>query len=177
MTSTATATLLLCAAPAFAQISPTLADAVTDGRTANTWLRDGDNVFVQYSAYTKHFSQNPAHVNRNHMINVEIQSNYDRVWGADKTLFGIAQFKNSFGQPSQWLYWGQKWDLNPYVYAKLSAGLLHGYKGKFRDKIPFNKAGIAPGIIPSLGVQYKGFTLQANFLGTSAVLVAVGYTF
>ena len=39
----------LTASPCFAQISPTLADAVTDGRTANTWLRDGDNLFVQYS--------------------------------------------------------------------------------------------------------------------------------
>ena len=166
----------------YAQTSPVapmgaMSATPADGRTANTWLRDGDSFFVQYSVYTKHFSQNPEHVNRNQMINGEIQSNYDRVWGADKTLFGLAFFKNSFGQPSQWLYWGQKWDINPYVYAKLSAGLLHGYKGKYRDKIPFNKAGVAPGIIPSIGLQYKGFTIQTNFLGTSAVLVAVGYEF
>ena len=103
---------------AFAQTSPVapmgaMSAKSADGRTADTWLRDGDSFFLQYSVYTKHFSQNPEHVNRSHMINLEIQSKYDRVWGADKTLFGIAQFKNSFGQPSQWLYWGQKWDINP----------------------------------------------------------------
>ena len=172
----------LCTNAAIAQTSPAapmgaMSAASSDGRTADTWLRDGDSFYVQYGVYTKHFSQNPDHVNRNQMINVEIQSKYDRVWGADKTLFGLAFFKNSFGQPSQWLYWGQKWDINPYFYAKLSAGLLHGYKGKYRDKIPFNKAGVAPGIIPSLGFQYKGLTVQTNFLGTSALLVAVGYEF
>ena len=172
----------LAAGSAWAQTSPVapiaaMNTASADGRTADTWLRNGDSFFVQYSVYTKHFSQNPEHVNHNQLINVEVQSNYDRVWGADKTLFGLAFFKNSFGQPSQWLYWGQKWDVTPYFYAKLSAGLLHGYKGKYRDKIPFNKAGVAPGIIPSIGFQYKGFTIQTNFLGTSAVLVAVGYEF
>lgn len=167
------------AATTFAQSSSTMSVATTPeaAKSPDTWLRDGDRIFAQYSVYTRHRSFNPEHVDRNHMINLQIQSNYDRVWGADKTLFGLAVFKNSFGQPSQYLYWGQKWDFGDYFYAKVSAGLLHGYKGKYKEKIPFNKYGVAPGILPTLGVQYKGFSLEAMFLGNSAIMAAVGYTF
>ena len=181
--------LALCAAAALfvhapivmAQSTPstTPATSATPAQPANpdAWLRDGDRFFVQYGFYTKHRSYSPEHVDHNHAVNIEIQSNYDRVWGADKTLFGVAIFRNSFGQPSQWLYWGQQWDINPYVYTKVSAGLLHGYKGKYRDKIPFNKLGVAPGIIPAVGLRFKGVTLEGTLLGTNAVMFSVGYQF
>ena len=172
----------LATGTAIAQTSPAapmgaLSATPADGRTADTWLRDGDSFAVQYGFYTKHRSYSPEHVDRNQLVNLEILSNYDRVWGADKTLFGVSFFKNSFGQPSQWLYWGQQWDFNPYVYAKVTAGLLHGYKGKYRDKLPFNKAGVAPGIIPALGLRYKGVTFETILLGTNALMFAVGYQF
>jgi hypothetical protein len=149
----------------------------TQAPDPDAWLRDGDRFFVQYGFYTKHRSYSPEHVDHNRLINVEIQSNYDRVWGADKTLFGAAVFKNSFGQPSQWIYWGQQWDINPYVYTKVTAGLLHGYKGKYRDKIPLNKLGVAPGIIPAVGLRYKGVTFEGILLGTNALMFSVGYQF
>ena len=172
----------LTTSAATAQTSPAapmgaMSATPADGRTADTWLRDGDSFAVQYGFYTKHRSYSAEHVDRNQLVNLEIQSNYDRVWGADKTLFGVAFFKNSFGQPSQWLYWGQKWDFNPYVYAKVTAGMLHGYKGKYRDKLPFNRWGVAPGIIPTLGLQYKGVTFETIVLGTNALMFAVGYQF
>ncbi len=172
--------LLVCAhaCVASAQSAPaTQTAAAAQARNAETWLRDGDRIFFQYSVYNKHWTENPEHVNRNHLLNFTIESNYDRVWGADKTLFGFAQFKNSFGQPSQYLYWGQRWDFNDYLYVKVSAGLLHGYKGKYRDKIPFNKLGVAPAILPTLGVRYKDVSLEAIILGNSALMVGVGYTF
>ena len=167
----------LCAAQAFAQISPTLADAVTDGRTADTWLRDGDALLFQYAPKTIHFRPSPNHAKWTNMVNVEIQSKYDRVWGADQTLFGLALFDNSFGQFSQYLYWGQKWDLHPNVYAKVTAGLLHGYRGKYRDKIPFNRAEIAPAIIPAIGVRFGNLSIEGILLGGAAMQFAVGYTF
>jgi hypothetical protein len=164
---------------ALAQSSPaTAVAAAAESKSAtDSWLRDGDRIFFQTSVYNKHWSDNPDHVNRNNLINFQIQSNYDRVWGADKTLFGLAFFKNSFGQPSQFLYWGQQWDFNDYFYAKFSAGLLHGYKGKFRDKIPFNKLGVAPAVLPTLGMRYKNASLEAIILGNSALMIGVGYTF
>ena len=110
-------------------------------------------------------------------MNVEIQSKYDRVWGADQTLFGVALFDNSFGQFSQYVYWGQKWDLHPNVYAKVTAGLLHGYHGKYRDKIPFNRAEIAPAIIPAIGVRFGNLSIEGILLGGAAMQFAVGYTF
>ena len=167
----------LCAGPSFAQISPTLADAVTDGRTANTWLRDGDVLFFQYAPKTIHFNPSPNHAKWTNMVNVEIQSKYDRVWGADQTLFGLALLDNSFGQFSQYIYWGQKWDLHPNVYAKITAGLLHGYRGQYRDKIPFNRAEIAPAVIPAVGVRFGNVSVEGILLGGSAFMFAAGYTF
>jgi hypothetical protein len=162
-----------------AQSSSTVAVGATPEpeKRPDSWLRDGDRIFFQTSAYNKHWSNNPDHVDKNNLLNFQIQSNYDRVWGADKTLFGLSFFKNSFGQPSQFLYWGQQWDFGDYFYAKVSAGLLHGYKGKFRDKIPFNKLGIAPALLPTLGVRYKDVSVEAIILGNSALMIGVGYTF
>lgn len=167
----------LCGAHAVAQISPTLADAVKDGRSADTWLRDGDEIFLQYAPKTIHFHPSPNHAKWTHLLNAEIRSKYDRVWGADQTLFGVALFDNSFGQFSQYVYWGQIWDLHPNFYAKVTAGLLHGYRGKYRDKIPFNRAEIAPAIIPSLGVRYGNLSIEGILLGGSAAQFAIGYSF
>jgi hypothetical protein len=163
---------------AFAQSTPaTQTAAANQVRNAETWLRDGDRIFVQYGVYNVHFNPQPDHVNRNHKVTIQIYSNYDRVWGADKTIFGISLLKNSFGQPTQYLYWGQKWDFGEHFYAKITAGLIHGYKGQYRDKIPFNKAGVAPAIIPTFGVQYKDVSVEGMLLGASAFMVGVGYTF
>ena len=103
----------LATGTAIAQTSPVapmgaISAASSDGRTADTWLRDGDTFSIQYGVYTKHRSYSAEHVDHNRMVNLEIQSNYDRVWGADKTLFGASVLRNSFGQPSQWVYWGQR---------------------------------------------------------------------
>ena len=173
----ATVALALCAAPSFAQISPTLANAVSSSRTADTWLRDGDELFIQYAPKTIHFSPSPNHVKWTHMVNAEIRSKYDRVWGADQTLFGVALFDNSFGQFSQYVYWGQKWDLHANVYTKVTAGLLHGYRGKYRDKIPFNKLGVAPAIVPSIGLRLGNVSIEGILLGGSAAQLAIGYSF
>lgn len=164
-------------APAIAQISPTLANAVTDGRSADTWLRDGDRFFIAYSPYTEHFRNNPEYTKHTHLVDVGIESKYDTVWGADQTLFGVSVFKNSYGQPSQFLYWGQRWDIKPWLYAKVTAGLLHGYKGKYKNNIPFNGAGVAPGIVPAIGVQYGDVRAEAIVLGFSALMFTVGYRF
>jgi hypothetical protein len=162
----------------FAQTAPaTQTAAANEIRNAETWLRDGDRIFVQYGVFNTHFKKNPEHENENNKVTIQIYSNYDRVWGADKTIFGISLLKNSFGQPTQYLYWGQKWDFGDYFYAKITAGLIHGYKGQYRDKIPFNKAGVAPAIIPTFGVQYKDVSVEGMLLGASAFMVGVGYTF
>ena len=89
------------------------APAPASGRNADTWLRDGDRIYVGFSPYTEHFRNNPEYAKHTYLVDLGIQSKYDRVWGSDATLFGLAVFKNSYGQPSQYIYWGQQWDIKP----------------------------------------------------------------
>jgi hypothetical protein len=49
-----------------------------------SWWRPGDRLLVGYSLFTLHRNKNPEHVNRNHLVTLEINSDFDRVWGADK---------------------------------------------------------------------------------------------
>lgn len=170
---------------------PTLAQSVPTGTLPATtvgmpqpkldgdrWWREGDRLFVGYSLYTWHRTNNPEHVSRNHLVTLEIHSDFDRVWGADKTLFGVSTFRNSFGQQSAYIYWGQRWELNDWFYAKVTAGPLWGYRGKYRDKIPFNKFGVAPAIIPSVGIKLgREASAEAILLGFNAIMFAVGYRF
>ncbi len=144
---------------------------------SESWWRPGDRLLIGYSLYTLHRNKNPEHVNRNHLVTLEINSDYDRVWGADKTLFGVSTFRNSFGQQSAYIYWGQRWDFNDHLYAKVTAGPLWGYRGKYRDKIPFNQFGVAPAIIPTLGVRYGETSAEVIMLGTYALMFAVTYRF
>ena len=55
--------------------------------------------------------------------------------------------------------------------------MLHGYKGKYKNNIPFNGLGTAPGIIPAVGVRYGNFRVEGVVLGFSALMVTAGYTF
>ena len=67
---------------------------------------------------------------------------------------------------------------NPDVFFKLSGGLLYGYKGAYKDKIPFNDFGIAPAIIPALGYRLTGdHALQASLLGKAGILLSYSYDF
>jgi hypothetical protein len=145
------------------------------------WWQEGDRIFFQYGFYTWHFNENPEHVNQNHLLNLEYQRK-GTPWLGDtgQHLIGYAWFYNSFGQPSWYVYYGRQWDLAkwiPYSYVKLSGGIVHGYDDQYQDKIPFNNYGYAPVIIPSFGVRYREFSLEAILLGNSAMMFGVGYRF
>ena len=94
---------------------------------------------------------------------------------------GVALFRNSFGQPSAYVYVGKQWTGvldTPKMFTKVSAGLIYGYKGKYQHKIPFNDYGIAPAVIPSLGWQFnKQESAQVMVLGTAGLLFAYGRSF
>lgn len=100
---------------------------------------------------------------------------------AGNRFCGLALFRNSFGQPAAYGYVGQRWDGiagQPKLFAKVSAGFIYGYKGKYQHKIPFNDYGIAPAIIPSIGYDFeKNASVQAMLLGTAGVLFAYGHSF
>jgi hypothetical protein len=127
--------------------------------------------YVQTSVHTRHFRPSPEHHNTQQLINVE------RI-RADGWLAGAAVFHNSFGQPSQMLYLGRRWhplERFPEMHVKLVAGVLHGYKGEYRDKIPFNRSGVAPVVLPAIGWTYKRFASELIVFGNSGLLFTLGY--
>ena len=124
------------------------------------------------SVYTKHWDPEPEHVNNSKLINLEFET-------TNQWIYGFAWFDNSFGQPSQYLYGGYRWKLfsRDWAYFSLSGGLLHGYKEPYEDKIPLNSLGVAPAILPTIGVKYKRVFTEVQILGTAAVTVTAGFSF
>ena len=131
-----------------------------------------DRFYLATSVYTWHYNYSPEHNDHQHLIQGE--------WNAtEHWLAGLALFDNSFGQPTQYLYGGYRFrpfdNLQP-LYLKLTAGLVHGYKDPYQNKIPLNKAGIAPAIIPSVGYCLNRFCSEIVLFGAAGAMVTVGIT-
>jgi len=126
----------------------------------------------QTSLYTKHWSPDPEHVNNSKLLNLEFQT-------TNRWVYGFAHFDNSFGQSSQYLYAGYLWPLlgSEWAYFKLTGGALHGYKGLYEGKIPFNNMGVAPAIIPTIGLKHKRVFTELQVLGAAAITVTAGFSF
>lgn len=130
----------------------------------------GDRWYFQTSLATHHWNPSPQHVKRNYLLNLERQSSTGFVLGG-------AHLKNSFGQPTQYLYAGKLWrplDAYPGAYVKLTGGIAYGYKGEFRDKIPFNGSGVAPVVVPSIGISGKNVATELVIFGGAGVMWTVG---
>jgi hypothetical protein len=122
---------------------------------------------VEFSPFTHHFRFDVDH-QPVWSLGIERES-------PDQQLFGLMGFRNSFGQPSAYLYYGRKYNnflnLSESFYAKLSVGLMYGYRSPFEDEVPLNYNGFSPAIIPALGWKLDNtWSLQVNFLGTAAVM-------
>lgn len=131
-----------------------------------------DRFFFETSAYTHHFSYDPNHNDNTKLILVEY--NVTENW-----LVGASVFDNSFGQDSQFVYGGYRFrpfdNLQP-LYFKVAAGILHGYRGEFQDKIPMNSSGFAPAIVPSVGYCINRYCSEFVLFGTAGFLITVGVT-
>ena len=127
---------------------------------------------VHFSVYTRHFDPEPDHNNDQNLVALEAA--FENDW-----LAGIAVFDNSFGQDSEFLFVGKAWPIaaSPYWYFKLRAGLLHGYKEPYEDKIPLNGLGVAPAIVPAIGARYRRVFIEANLAGAAAMTIHVGFNF
>jgi hypothetical protein len=144
------------------------------------WIAPGDQLRVSYGPKAIHFSPSEDHADWNHLVAFEWVTNRWRWWGADRSMAGLALLDNSFGQFSQYLYAGQEWDLGRFaggtVSINVTAGLLHGYKGEHKDKIPFNGLGVAPVIIPAAGWRYGAFGAWITLLGANGLLFGVNWS-
>lgn len=104
------------------------------------------NWYLSVSPYMHHWYPKPEH---RHVWLLGIER-YD----ADNSVMGFAVFRNSYGDPTAYAYpWGQNYPNFlgiEKLTAKWSAGLLYGYVGQWKDKVPLNYNGFSPAIIPAL---------------------------
>lgn len=182
------AALLLTAAGCFGA-APAMAEPVgtgagtepTPAATTSVWDAPEpwrtDRFYFQTSLATVHFNPDDDHTNNQKLIYGEWR--LQERWLDGQVLVGAAAFDNSFGQPSQFVFGGLLWrpfDSLPEAYVKVAAGILHGYKDEFQDKIPFNNSGFAPVIIPSVGYCYRRVCAETVLFGTAGVMWTLGVT-
>jgi hypothetical protein len=66
----------------------------------------------------------------------------------------------------------------PNVYSTVSAGIIYGYVGEFKDKVPLNIGGFSPVIVPSIGYRVSPqLGLEVTILGTAAVMFGASWHF
>ena len=88
---------------------------------------------------------------------------------------GVSLFRNSFGQPSAYAFvgksWPGLWPSQPKVYASVTAGIMYGYVGKYKNKVPLNMGGFSPALIPAVGYRFsERGSLEVQILGTAALM-------
>lgn len=128
------------------------------------------------SPYTYHWSDENAKDHRSvFALSVAKQLPNDR-------FCGFSLFRNSFGQPSAYAFTGWSWprlfESHPEVYGTVSAGIIYGYVGRFKDKVPLNFGGFSPVIVPALGYRVTPkLSVEVQILGTAAVMFGSSWHF
>ena len=134
---------------------------------------DPDNIMLQTSIATRHF--HPSSTQNNHQDLLDVEWNYDRNF-----LVGAGTFRNTFRQRTEIAYWGAKFHplaSAPHMYVEVVGGLIHGYHGRYRDKIPFNGSGTAPAVLPAVGYCYKRLCSELIVFGTAGAMLTGGVKF
>lgn len=95
---------------------------------------------------------------------------------------GFSLFRNSFGQPSAYAFTGWSWptlfESQPNIYGTVSAGIIYGYVGKYKNKVPLNVGGFAPVVIPAVGYRLSPkAAVELQILGTAAVMFGATWRF
>lgn len=125
------------------------------------------------SPYSLHFSPSEEH-EMVYAIGLEWQRDDGWLWGG-------SAFSNSFGQPSGYVYLGQRFEGivgPPELFLQWTGGLMYGYRGKYEDKVPLNNNGFSPGLLLSVGWAFdKRFSTQVNLLGGAGLMWQLSYDF
>ena len=134
-------------------------------------LAEDDRVSIIFGPITYHYSHNPEHNPYPWFTGIEWES-------ASRWEMGGALFRNSFSQPSGYLYGGKRWIAGPpdeHFFFKVTGGALIGYVKPNDKKIPVNANGLGLGIIPAVGYKYQRASTQLVILGTSGFMWTLGY--
>jgi len=159
--------LLLCVVPLALSAPPGLA-----ADAAKEPAGSGRVIMVQGAPGVVHFNSSDEHAKHSWLLGAE--------WIDDsRWLGGYSYFNNSFGQKCHYLYAGRWWQLSSsspknFWCAKLTGGVLYGYKEPYEDKVPFNHNGWSPGVIPGLGYKMNRWNVQLNLTGPG-LMMTVGY--
>jgi hypothetical protein len=164
------ALLATLASPAFA-IDWNLCPGLTDSPAASS---EEARYEAFFSPYTHHWSHDEDH-------RPVFAASVSRLLPDDRRC-GISLFRNSFGQPSAYAFVGKSWPglvpRFPKVYAAVTAGVMYGYVGKYKNKVPLNVGGFSPAIIPAVGYQLSPRnSLEVQILGTAAFMVGANWRF
>lgn len=135
-----------------------------------------------YSPYTVHYSEakkenawEPDNQKHSYVWLLQAEKDLD-----ERHIAGFAIFSNSFGQPSQYGYYGWRFrplDSAPKLFVKLTAGVIHGYKRPYDGKIPFNnRHGWGLTAIPAVGYDFtRNWGGQVNVLGNAGLMFQINY--
>ena len=142
------------------------AATVVGGETRGLAGKGWDLIF---SPYTYHYSYSPDH---KPVVLLGLLKGLEGNW-----LIGGSAFSNSFGQPSVYLFGGQRY-VSPFGfenwYLQWTAGLLYGYVGEYQDKVPLNYKGFSPGFVPGIGYQFsKRAYAELDLLGGAGLMFSL----
>ncbi|WP_444691211.1 hypothetical protein [Hydrogenophaga sp.] len=148
-------------------LCPGLNDPIAAGDTAPRYE-------AFFSPYTHHWSHDDEH-------KPVVALSVSRLLPNDRYC-GISVFSNSFGQPSAYAFVGKSWPgiwpSYPNVYASVSAGIIYGYVGKYKNKVPLNVGGFSPAIVPAIGYRLSPrATVEVQVLGTAALMFGTTWRF
>lgn len=129
------------------------------------------DIFV--SPYTHHWRHSHEH-NRVALVGVKRQL-------PDYRLCGFSVFSNSFGQPSAYGFTGWHWPTifdSDRLYATVTAGILYGYVGPYKNKVPLNFNGFSPAVVPAFGLRLTPqLSTEVHILGTAGLMFGINSHF
>ena len=120
------------------------------------------------------------------MLHFRPSAEHTNVWAVgverqvdDDWLAGASFFRISYGQASAYAYVGHR-SLGllqtPPLFFQWSAGLMYGYKGKYRDKVPLNVSGFAQGAVIGVGWQIdRQLSATVHLLGDAGLMLQLGF--
>jgi hypothetical protein len=170
---------VLCAALMCAALSaPAHAEGVVQGALCPGLDEPGDGTSPRYEAF---FSPYTHHWSYDHEHQQVYALSVSRLL-PDNRLCGFSLFNNSFGQPSAYAFVGKSWPGfwagQPKLYASVTAGIIYGYVGRYKNKVPLNVGGFAPVIIPAMGYRITPrAAVEVQLLGTAAFMVGANWRF
>ena len=129
---------------------------------------------VFFSPYTHHWAPDEEH-EQVYAVSVS------RLLPNNRTC-GFSLFNNSFGQPSAYAFVGKSWpgfwQAQPQLYVSVSAGIIYGYVGQYKNKVPLNVGGFSPVVIPAIGYRLSPkATVEMQLLGTAAIMLGTTWRF